>query len=171
MTGIHRCAEEDFKSIYAVITKAARAYQGVIPPDCWKDPYMTEKELRREIAEGVCFFVYEEEGVLIGVMGIQHVRDVSLIRHAYVFPARQRRGIGGKLLSALCLRTDRPILLGTWADAAWAVHFYEKYGFKSVPLSEKDGLLRNYWHVSERQVETSVVLADQRWFELTKAKG
>jgi len=169
MTGIRRCAEEDFKSIYAVINEAARAYQDVIPPDCWKDPYMTEEELRREIADGICFFAYEEDGRLIGVMGIQHVRDVSLFRHAYVIPLWQRRGIGGNLISALRRQTDRPILLGTWADATWAVHFYEKYGFKSVPLEEKDKLLRTYWHVSDRQVETSVVLADERWFELRQA--
>ena len=171
MTGIRPCAEEDFKSIYLVINEAAVAYRDVIPPDCWREPYMSEDELRREIAEGVCFFAFEEEGVLIGVMGIQHVRDVSLIRHAYVLPSRQRLGIGGRLLSALCRQTDQPILLGTWADATWAVHFYEKYGFKSVPLGEKDGLLRTYWHISRRQIATSVVLADQRWFELKRASG
>jgi GNAT superfamily N-acetyltransferase len=169
MTGIRRCSEGDFKSIHVVVNEAAMAYQGVIPPDCWKDPYMTEEELRREIAEGICFFGYEAEGRLIGVMGMQHVRDVSLIRHAYVLKARQRCGIGGRLLSALCRQTDRPILLGTWADATWAIHFYEKHGFKSVPPNEKDGLLRTYWHVSRRQIETSVVLADQRWFETRQA--
>jgi len=171
MTGIRRCAREDFESIHLVINKAARAFQGVIPLDCWKDPYMTEEELRREITDGICFFGYEEEGVLIGVMGIQHVRDVSLIRHAYVLPSWQRHGIGGDLILALRRQTDRPILLGTWADAAWAVHFYEKYGFRPVPLDEKDGLLRTYWHVSERQIETSVVLADERWFDLRQATG
>ncbi len=169
MTGIRRCVKEDFKSIYRVINKAAGAYQGVIPLDCWKEPYMTEEELRREIADGICFFGYEEEGVLIGVMGIQHVRKVSLIRHAYVLPSRQRRGIGGNLISALRQQTNRPILLGTWADAKWAVHFYEKYGFRPVPLNEKDGLLKTYWHVSDRQIETSVVLGDERWFALREA--
>jgi len=171
MTGIRCCVKEDFESIYHVINKAAGAYQGVIPPDCWKEPYMTEEELRREIADGICFFGYDEEGVLIGVMGIQHVRDVSLIRHAYVLPSRQRRGIGGNLISALRHRTNRPILLGTWADAKWAVHFYEKYGFRPVPLNEKDGLLKTYWHVSDRQIETSVVLGDERWFESKRASG
>jgi GNAT superfamily N-acetyltransferase len=171
MNGIRPCAEEDFKSIYLLINEAAGAYRGVIPPDCWREPYMSEDELRCEIAYGVCFFGYEQEGRLTGVMGIQNVRDVSLIRHAYVLPSRQRRGIGGRLLSALCRQTDRPILLGTWADATWAVHFYQKYGFKSVPPGEKDGLLQAYWHISRRQIETSVVLADQRWFESRQASG
>ncbi len=169
MTGTRRCAGEDFESIRAVINEAAGVYRGVIPPDCWKDPYMTEEELRHEIADGVRFFGYEDSGLLVGVMGIQHVRDVSLIRHAYVLRARQRCGIGGKLISVLRRQTDRPILLGTWADATWAVRFYEKYGFKLVPPGEKDGLLRAYWRIPDRQIETSVVLADENWFEQRQA--
>lgn len=171
MTGIRRCRDGDFKAIHRVINQAAMAFKDVIPPDCWKDPYMSEEELRGEIADGICFFGYEEGHVLIGVMGIQHVRDVSLIRHAYVLPSWQRRGIGGDLIFALRRQTARPILLGTWADAKWATHFYEKYGFRPVPPDEKDGLLRTYWHVSDRQIETSVVLADERWFERRKAPG
>jgi GNAT superfamily N-acetyltransferase len=171
MSRIRRCTGEDFGTIHALINEAAEVYRGVIPADCWKEPYMSEEELRREIADGIRFFGYEEKDRLIGVMGIQHVRDVSLIRHAYVLKARQRRGIGGKLISALRHKTDRPILLGTWADAAWAIRFYEKYGFKSVPMNEKDSLLRAYWHVSERQIETSVVLADEKWFERRQASG
>jgi len=154
-----------------VINEAAGAYRGVIPPDCWKEPYMAEEELAGEIADGICFFGYEKEGVLIGVMGIQHVRDVSLIRHAYVLPSWQRRGIGGELIAVLRSQTDRPILLGTWVDAGWAVHFYEKYGFRPVPQDQKDGLLRAYWHISDRQIETSVVLGDEKWFALREAKG
>jgi len=115
--------------------------------------------------EGVVFWGYEEDGELVGVMGIQHVQDVTLIRHAYVRPAKQNQGIGGKLLSFLHQQTTRPILIGTWADAVWAICFYEKHGFRLVSPEEKGRLLRKYWSIPERQIETSVVLADQKWFE------
>jgi len=111
------------------------------------------------------FWGYEEGGELIGVMGIQHVQDVTLIRHAYVRTAKRNRGIGGELLSTLRGQTTRPILVGTWADAVWAIRFYEKHGFRLVPPEEKDRLLRRYWSVPERQIESSVVLADRRWFD------
>ncbi|MFQ5859244.1 MAG: GNAT family N-acetyltransferase [Anaerolineae bacterium] len=162
---IRRCEDSDFDSIYSIINDAAQAYKGAIPADCWNEPYMPKDELRREIDEGVEFWGYEEDGELVGVMGIQHVQDVTLIRHAYVRTARQGQGIGGKLLSALQEQTTRPVLIGTWADAGWAIRFYEKRGFRLVSSEEKDRLLRKYWTVPERQIETSVVLADQKWFD------
>lgn len=126
---------------------------------------MPRDELRHEINHGVVFWGYDQDGRLAGVMGIQDVQDVTLIRHAYVLTARQHQGIGGELLSALRRKTSRPLLIGTWADALWAVHFYEKHGFLLVSPVEKNRLLKKYWSVPERQVETSVVLADQKWFE------
>jgi N-acetylglutamate synthase-like GNAT family acetyltransferase len=151
--------------IYEIINDAAQAYREVIPVDRWKEPYMSKDELRREIDEGVIFWGYEEDGELVGVTGIQHVQDVTLIRHAYVRTAKRNQGIGGKLLAHLRKQTTRPILIGTWADAVWAIRFYEKHGFRLVSSEEKERLLRKYWSVPERQIETSVVLADQKWFD------
>ena len=165
---IRQCDSTDFRTISSIINDAAQAYKGVIPADCWKEPYMPEDELRHEIAEGVIFWGYEEGGDLVGVMGIQHVQDVTLIRHAYVRTARRNQGIGGKLLSWLGDQTARPVLIGTWADAVWAIRFYEQRGFRLVSTSEKDRLLRKYWSVPERQMHTSVVLADQRWFGMQR---
>ncbi len=142
----------------AIINDAAKAYRGVIPPDRWHDPYMPHEELTGEIQQGVAFWGYEENGRLLGVMGRQPVKDVTLIRHAYVTSARRGEGIGGKLLQHLLERTAGPILVGTWAAAEWAIRFYEKHGFRQVSQAEKDRLLRTYWSISERQVETSVVL-------------
>lgn len=161
---LRRCSERDFETVWAIINDAARAYEGVIPSDRWREPYMARAELWDEIEEGVAFWGYEEGGELLAVMGIQHLGDVTLIRHAYVRPTRQREGIGGRLLSHLRGETDLPILIGTWADAAWALRFYEKHGFRLVSTKEREGLLRKYWSIPERQVETSVVLADERWF-------
>jgi GNAT superfamily N-acetyltransferase len=124
---------------------------------------MSRAELQEEIDVGVTFWGYEQAGELLGVMGLQPVRDVTLIRHAYVRPANQRQGIGGKLLAALIRQTARPLLVGTWADAAWAIRFYQKHGFRLVSPAEKDRLLRTYWSIPERQVETSVVLANSKW--------
>ena len=160
---IRRCIDKDSEAIYTVINEAAEAYRGVIPPDRWKTPYMPREELRDEIAAGVIFWGYEEEGALVGVMGLQDVQDVALIRHAYVRTARQRQGVGGALLSFLRAQSERPLLLGTWADASWAVRFYEKHGFHRVTPEEKNRLLRTYWSIPERQIETSVVLADEQW--------
>lgn len=126
---------------------------------------MSREELRREIGEGIVFWGYEETGTLVGVMGIQQVRDVTLIRHAYVCSSRQNRGIGGRLLSHLRVLASGPVLIGTWADAVWAVHFYQRHGFQLVSPQEKDRLLRQYWTIPERQIETSVVLADPKWWE------
>lgn len=162
---IRRCDSREFETIYAIINDAAQAYKGIIPADRWKEPYMSRDELRREMNEGVVFWGYEEQGELVGVMGIQHVQDVTLIRHAYVRTSKRNQGIGRKLLSALREQTTRPILVGTWADAVWAVRFYEKHGFRLVSPEEKDRLLGKYWSIPERQIETSVVLADSKWFE------
>jgi len=161
---IRQCTDSDFEIIYAIINDAARKYEGIIPADRWKVPYMSAKELRHEIDEGVVFWGFEEDGQLAGVMGIQHVKDVTLIRHAYVRSDKQNRGIGRKLLSVLRSRTPRPLLIGTWADAKWAIRFYENHGFKMVSGEEKDRLLKKYWSVPDRQIEASVVLADSKWF-------
>lgn len=148
--------------ILAIVNDAAEAYRGVIPDDCFHDPYMTADELGRELAAGVRFFGLAEDGELLGVMGLQDVGDVTLIRHAYVRTVAQRGGVGGRLLEHLLALTDRPVLVGTWAAAHWAVAFYEKHGFVQVTPQAKDLGLRKYWDISERQVETSVVLADER---------
>jgi N-acetylglutamate synthase-like GNAT family acetyltransferase len=164
---VRKCDESDFEAIYQIINEAAQIYKGIIPADRWKDPYMPKEELKHEIDAHVCFWGYEEEGELLGVMGIQDILDVTLIRHAYVRTAQQNRGIGGKLLSHLRTLTSRPILLGTWADATWAIRFYEKHGFHLVTPEEKDRLLKKYWSIPDRQIETSVVLAEENWIEET----
>jgi GNAT superfamily N-acetyltransferase len=160
---IRQLRDSDFKEIYSIINDAAAAYKGVIPADRWKEPYMSEEALRHEIADGIVFWGYGEDGVLLGVMGIQNVQAVTLIRHAYVRTESRNRGIGGILLSFLRQQTSRPILIGTWADAYWAVRFYEKHGFRLVSRDEKDRLLKKYWSVPDRQIETSVVLADEKY--------
>lgn len=162
---IRPCNEGEIETIYDIINDAAQAYRGIIPADRWQEPYMSGEELRHEIDEGVVFWGYEENGELLGVTGMQDVQDITLIRHAYVRTVIRNQGIGGKLLSALRERTKRPVLIGTWAAAVWAVHFYEKHGFRLVSPEEKDRLLQQYWSIPERQIETSVVLADRRWFD------
>ena len=159
---IRQCVETDFETIYEIINDASKAYRGVIPEDRWKEPYMSGDELKHEIDQGVVFWGYEEDGELIGVMGIQHIQDVTLIRHAYVRTDRQNQGVGAKLLSELRRQTNSLILIGTWADAVWAISFYEKHGFRIVSQGDKDLLLKKYWSIPERQVETSVVLADRK---------
>jgi len=158
---IRKCCESDFDSIHSIVNDAAQAYREVIPADRWNEEYMTKKELYEEINDGVVFWGWEENGELIGVMGMQLVQDVTLIRHAYVRTAKRNRGIGGKLLQHLRTLIDRPVLMGTWADAHWAVRFYEKHGFELVSNEEKDRLLRKYWNIPERQIETSVVLKEK----------
>ena len=149
----------DFDAILKVINDAAQAYKRVIPDDRWKEPYMSSEELKEEIASGVRFFGWMEGGHLHGVTGIQAIKDTTLIRHAYVLPGFQGQGIGTKLLEYLIgLAETQEILVGTWADATWAIRFYEKRGFKLVSPREKDRLLRTYWNIPERQIETSVVL-------------
>ena len=158
-----RCAETDFEAILAVINDAARAYRGVIPADRYHEPYMPAEELRGEIDAGVEFWAWEEDGAVLGIMGIQDVEDVALIRHAYVHSADQGRGIGGRLLEGLRGRTVRSLLVGTWADAVWAIRFYQKHGFELTSAEQKAALLRRYWSVPERQIETSVVLVESGW--------
>ena len=160
---IRKCDDTDFETIYEIINDGAEAYKGVIPADRLKEPYMDRDELRHEMDAGVEFWGYEEAGQLLGVMGIQHVLDVTLIRHAYVRTDRQKKGIGGKLLLHLRAMTSRPILIGTWADASWAIRFYEKHGFRVVTVEEKNRLLKKYWSIPDRQIETSVVLAEEDW--------
>jgi N-acetylglutamate synthase-like GNAT family acetyltransferase len=162
---IRSCAEKDFDCIYEIINDAACAYKGVIPDDRWHEPYMTREELRHEITSGVLFYGYEQVGNLAGVMGIQDVQDVTLFRHAYVRTKARNRGIGSSLLSFLQEQAKRPALIGTWAAAVWAVRFYEKHGFRLVTPDEKNRLLRKYWSIPDRQTETSVVLADPKWFK------
>ncbi len=160
---VRRCEDRDLGLIWTTINDGAQAYRGVIPADRWTDPYMSLEKLRHEIDDGVVFWAYEEGGNLAGVMGTQAVQDVTLIRHAYVRTDSQKRGIGALLLSHLVKRTNRPVLIGTWRDAVWAIRFYEKHGFQIVGAQEKNRLLRKYWSVPERQIETSVVLADRKW--------
>jgi GNAT superfamily N-acetyltransferase len=160
---IRRCEDRDLEPIWTIVNDAAQAYKGIIPADRWAEPYMPMEELRHEIADGVVFWGFEEAGILQGVMGLQQVQDVTLIRHAYVRTSIQKRGIGGRLLTHLLGLASSPILVGTWADAVWAIRFYERYGFQLVGPAEKDRLLKKYWTVPERQIETSVVLADAKW--------
>jgi len=149
----------DFDAIIEVINDAAQAYKGVIPDDRWKEPYMSAEELRKEIEAGVRFIGWVEGGYLLGVTGIQDLEDTTLIRHTYVLTKCQRKGIGTRLLEYLTDLAKTPeVLVGTWDDATWAIRFYEKHGFKLVPSSEKNKLLRTYWSIPERQIETSVVL-------------
>jgi GNAT superfamily N-acetyltransferase len=155
---IRRCRDDERAAIAAIVNAAAEAYRGVIPADRWHEPYMSRAELDAEIAAGVAFWGYEDGGALIGVMGIQPVRDVVLIRHAYVAPAAQGRGIGGALLRHLLATVSGPVLVGTWAAAEWAIRFYVRHGFALVPRERVPQLLRAYWDIPERQVETSVVL-------------
>ena len=156
---IRECLEDDFEAIYEIINDAAQAYRGIIPPDRWQDPYMPGEELREEISSGVAFLGYEKEGELVGVMGTQDVQDVTLIRHAYVLTAHRNQGIGGELLGQIMDGTTRPVLIGTWAAAFWAIRFYERHGFTVVSPAEKERLLRKYWSLPDRQIVTSVVLA------------
>ena len=157
---IRRCNDRDFELIWAIINDGAQAYKGTIPADRWIEPYMSREKLQHEIEDGVVFWGYEEVGVLAGVMGIQPVQDVTLIRHAYVRTSSQKQGIGGQLLSHLRELATGPILIGTWAAAVWAIRFYERHGFRMVSPEEKDRLLKRYWSIPERQIDTSVVLAD-----------
>ena len=158
---IRECNESDIKAIFEIINNAALAYKGIIPDDRWHEPYMPVEEIRHAIKDGVVFWGFEQEGCLAGVMGIQDKGDVALIRHAYVLSRMRRQGIGEKLLRNLAGMTDKPILVGTWKDASWAIAFYRKNGFYPVSDEEKDRLLRKYWSIPERQIETSVVLANQ----------
>ncbi len=160
---ITKCNENDFMIILEIINDSSVAYKGIIPEDRWKEPYMPEEELKIQISEGVEFWKFEENNEVLGVMGIQFKQDVTLIRHAYTRTIARQKGIGGKLLKHLTSITQTPVLIGTWADASWAIRFYKKNGFRQVNENEKNKLLKTYWSIPERQVETSVVLADEKW--------
>jgi GNAT superfamily N-acetyltransferase len=166
---IRKCTEQDFEEIYEIINDGAQAYKGVIPEDRWHDPYMARDELRLEIYDGVAFWGFEENSELIGVMGIQDRADVTLIRHAYVRTGKRNQGTGTALLRRLEGITDGPILIGTWRNATWAVRFYQKNGYRLVEEHKKDQLLRRYWRIPRRQVETSVVLGNAIWFREAKS--
>jgi GNAT superfamily N-acetyltransferase len=159
MSSIRPCRDDERAAILAIVNAAAEAYRGVIPADRWHEPYMAADDLDREIATGVAFWGYEDDGALLGVMGVQPVGDVELIRHAYVAPGRQGRGVGGALLEHLVERSTHPLLVGTWAAAEWAIRFYRGHGFAPVGPERTAALLRRYWSIPERQIETSVVLA------------
>jgi N-acetylglutamate synthase-like GNAT family acetyltransferase len=163
------CNQDDIHAIWTIINDGASAYRGAIPEDCLHDPYMTADELNHEIASGVHFWGCEHDGSLIGVMGSQDVADVTLIRHAYVRTDYHKQGVGAELLARLRSRASRPVLIGTWADAHWAIRFYQRRGFRQVTPQEKERLLRKYWQIPTRQIETSVVLTDQHFsmMELT----
>ena len=165
-TTIRPCGLADLPALFSIVNDAAQAYKGVIPADRWHEPYMPLPELESEIAKGVRFYCATQGDRVIGVMGIQDVKDVTLIRHAYVRTASRRHGIGRELLEYLRRLSTRPLLIGTWKAATWAVRFYEKNGFTLLPDEEKNRLLRIYWTIPDRQVEESVVLASPRWREL-----
>jgi GNAT superfamily N-acetyltransferase len=160
---IRKCTDQDAATIQAIINEAARAYQGHVPADCYHQPYMTRDALLAEVAAGVTFYGYEDAGRLVAVMGIQDRGPVMLIRHAYTRPAAQRQGIGTQLLVHLLCMACKPVLIGTWRDATWAIRFYQKHGFRLVSEAEGERLLRRYWTIPERQIETSVVLATDRY--------
>ena len=163
---IRKAADDDFEAIFDIINDAAIAYKGVIPSDRWHEPYMTKEELKEQIEEGVRFSCYiddEDDNEVIGVMGIQDKTDVMLIRHAYVRTRQRSKGVGTFLLRELIRDTTKPILIGTWKAAAWAISFYEKNGFCLVEEEEKNRLLKKYWAIPDRQIETSVVLVDERY--------
>ena len=158
-----KCTNNDFGTICCIINDAAEAFRGIIPEDRWKETYMSRHEFKHEIDDGVVFWGCEKSRELFGVMGIQPVQNVTLIRHAYVCTVKRNQGIEGKLLTFLFDQINSPILIGTWASAVWAIHFYGKYGFMLVSPEEKNRLLKKYWSIPERQVENSVVLADREW--------
>ncbi|MCP4327274.1 MAG: GNAT family N-acetyltransferase [Alphaproteobacteria bacterium] len=160
---IRSATEDDFDAVVEIVNTAAEAYRDVIPAACWHEPYMPDTELATEIAAGVEFSLLDDSGEVLGVMGIQDRGAVYLIRHAYVRPAHQGRGIGTRLLMNLLKTTDRPVLIGTWAAAHWAIRFYQHHGFAVVTETEKNRLLKTYWTIPERQIENSVVLADRRF--------
>jgi len=168
---IRDCGLRDFDAMLDIVNQAAEAYRAFIPAEEWQVPYMPAEELHQDLAAGVSFVGWEEAGSLVGIMGLQPVRDVSLIRHAYVRPEWQRRGVGSALLGELCRRTQRPMLIGTWAASSWAIRFYEMHGFLCVPEGRREVLLRRYWTVPATQIAASVVLADREWWRRQRGGG
>ncbi len=162
---IRKCRQSEFQMIDEIINEAARVYRDVIPADCWHEPYMSREQLKKEIEQGVVFWGFEIDGKLVAVMGIQDKGDVRLIRHAYVKTRFQSQGIGRRLLQHLESTGDKPILIGTWADAGWAIAFYQKNGYQLLTKADKDRLLEKYWRIPTRQVQSSVVLADKKWVD------
>jgi N-acetylglutamate synthase-like GNAT family acetyltransferase len=160
---IRECTKSDFTTMFETINDAAQAYKGIIPDDCWNEPYMSLEELRKEIEDDVVFWGLERDGQLLGIMGIQDKGELALIRHAYTQTQFQKLGIGTQLLQHMEHIAEKPILIGTWAAAVWAISFYEKNGYAVVTEEEKNRLLEKYWSIPKRQIETSVVLANQRW--------
>lgn len=165
---IRKCMDSDFRTIFEIINDAAIAYKGVIPDDRWHEPYMPEEEVRQQIEDGVIFWGIQKDSELVGVMGIQDKGEVVLIRHAYVRTEFRNQGIGKALLRYLESLTEKPILIGTWKAASWAISFYEKNGYVRLSEAETDRLLRRYWSIPERQIETSVVLANRTWINTTR---
>jgi GNAT superfamily N-acetyltransferase len=165
ITMIRKCEPQDFEQIFQIINDGASAYKGVIPADRWREPYMPQSELAAQISDGVEFwgFIEAEDSELSGVMGIQDKGDVTLIRHAYVRTAHRQKGVGTSLLKHLTSITSKRVLIGTWADAKWAIDFYVKHSFRVTTYHEKERLLRKYWKIPLRQIETSVVLVDSHW--------
>jgi GNAT superfamily N-acetyltransferase len=168
---IRRCTPADLEAMCVVINDAAIAYQGAIPPDRWREPYMPMRELQDEIEAGVVFWGMFDGDSLEAVMGLQHVADVALVRHAYTRTASQGRGLGKTLLRHVLDQTERPVLIGTWSAATWAIRFYESQGFTLVDDRDKDSLLMRYWSIPVRQIEESVVLADARWRGVVQSAG
>ena len=171
MLSIRKSLDSDQPAILAIVNDAAQAYRGVIPADRWHEPYMPADELASEIAHGIVFWLAEEGARLAGVMGIQDKGEVALVRHAYVAPTMQRKGVGTRLLRHVEALAAKPVLIGTWADASWAIDFYLRNGYTVVPPRHKDALLLKYWSIPARQVETSVVLADARWMQARRPEG
>lgn len=162
---IRKATNFDIDSIFQIINHSAIAYKGNIPDDCWQEPYMSMEQLKLQIEQGVKFYCYLDGDEMIGVMGIQSVNNVNLIRHAYVVTRNRKSGVGSLLIDYLKSISDRPILIGTWKAASWAISFYSKHGFTEVSEEQKDELLKRYWSISERQIETSTVLVDGQYRE------
>jgi N-acetylglutamate synthase-like GNAT family acetyltransferase len=160
---LRKSTRADFPAMLALVNRAAQAYRGAIPADRWRNPYMPAKELATAIASDIAFCIAQDKGRVAGMMGIQDKGDVALVRHAYVAPGTQRKGVGTQLLRHIERLAGKPVLVGTWAGASWAVDFYRRNGFALVSKAEKERLLRRYWRIGARQIETSVVLADARW--------
>ena len=166
---IHRVS--DAQAICAVINAAAQIYRGVIPDDCWHEPYMSAAALQQELEDGVVFWGVSQGHELVAVMGFQPRGAVDLIRHAYVRPERQRNGLGRTLLEKIHDQSSCPILVGTWASAHWTIRFYERNGYRRLNPRHTARLLDTFWRIPKRQVGASVVLARGDAFERLRLAG